>query len=170
MPPGSRRRHAPVTSRLTHSNSGRLGGFAGDASRPLRVMQFGGSSPTSRSDGLKVAVGLQPTGSGTRRLGRAALATPETAQLPFPTRLEPDESSSVANAVQRGPDGARPWTEAARLPSFHRYAMIARGSQTAAGLTRTLSTSKGEREWERGPISFSRPTPIQALGSGVLHR
>ena len=114
----------------------------------------------SRSDGLKVAVGLQPTGSDARRRRCVALATPETALLLTPTRHEPSEPSSVADATHLGLDGAGPWAEAARLSSCNRYAIINWSLRTAVGLEETTPPSKRERDQELGlfpPVDHPNP-------------
>jgi RND family efflux transporter MFP subunit len=95
------------------------------------MRSYAESKAASRSDGLKVAVGLQPTVSDAQGEGRVALATPEMARALV---LMQQETSSVANATQWDLDGAGPWAEAPRLPSVHRYAMMKRGYQATFAL------------------------------------
>ncbi len=98
------------------------------------MKSIGDSRGASRSDGLKVAVGLQPTGCGTPRRGRVALATLETPRALIPMREQLEGPSTVALATQPGSDGSVPWAEAPRLPAFQRYAMITRGFPMALRL------------------------------------
>jgi RND family efflux transporter MFP subunit len=95
---------------------------------------FRDSGPESRSDGLKVAVGLQPTEHGTRWQGCVALATPEPPAASGRARISTHAVSGVANATQPDLGGPDSWAEAPRLPSTHRYAMTARNFPAALGL------------------------------------
>ena len=90
-------------------------------------------SLASRSDALKVAVGLQPTDKG-QRGRRVASATPELTSATAYGCEEQQSPPGVADATQTGSDGAIPWAEAPRLPSLHRYAMNTRIARNASGL------------------------------------
>jgi len=86
----------------------------------------------SRSDAVKVAVGLQPTGK--TQPGECASRQRRLMAGPIPDARTTAHTPFQASLPRRGPGaGPFPWAEAPRLPSFHRYAMIAGRTRLALG-------------------------------------
>src|SRR5208283_2798360 len=102
-------------------------------SKAFALMLFGKSNTPSRSDALKVAVGLQPTCAGAGWGGIASATPALTTGAAMSPLQQRDGLSSAADATLLGLGGAGPWAEAARLPSLHRYAMENKDTQPASG-------------------------------------